>query len=202
MQICLYSGDNLQLILGVGLVKEDVFPDMQGYFVPHVHLLKGSRVGNYPQQHTAAQIHPAVVYVAQVEAGRQPALEARRRGGVGIQLANFDVLRPQGQHHGAGLGAGVADGLIDIREADAPALRAGMQEVHLAHEVCHELIHRALVDVLRGAYLLDNAPVDDDDPVGHGHGLGLVVGYVDHGDAQLGLDLLDLKAHGFAQLGV
>ena len=45
-------------------------------------------------------------------------------------------------------------------------------------------------------------PVDDDDPVGHGHGLGLVVGYVDHGDAQLGLDLLDLKAHGFAQLGV
>lgn len=64
MQICLYSGDNLQLILGVGLVKEDVFPDMQGYFVPHVHLLKGSRVGNYPQQHTAAQIYPAVVYVA------------------------------------------------------------------------------------------------------------------------------------------
>ena len=28
------------------------------------------------------------------------------------------------------------------------------------------------------------------------------MGYVDHGDAQLGLDLLDLKAHGFAQLGV
>ena len=42
----------------------------------------------------------------------------------------------------------------------------------------------------------------DDDAVGHGHGLDLVVRDVDRGRAQPLVQFLDLGAHGNAQLGI
>ena len=50
--------------------------------------------------------------------------------------------------------------------------------------------------------LLNEAVVHDDDPVGHGHSLGLVVGNIDEGGAQLFMQLGELGSHLGAQLGV
>ena len=61
---------------------------------------------------------------------------------------------------------------------------------------------RILVDFRGAAYLLDMAAVHDDDLVGQGHGLALVMGYVYAGDADALLDLADLRAHVHTQLGV
>ena len=40
------------------------------------------------------------------------------------------------------------------------------------------------------------------DPIGHGHGLGLVVGDIDHGHAEPLLQAADFGAHLVTQLGV
>ncbi|MCY1301259.1 hypothetical protein D9M70_508580 [compost metagenome] len=50
--------------------------------------------------------------------------------------------------------------------------------------------------------MLDLSAVHHHDLVGHGHGLGLVVGHVDHRPAQPLVQLLDLAAHLHAQLGI
>ena len=71
-----------------------------------------------------------------------------------------------------------------------------------ADEARHELVLRVGVDLQRGADLLDEAVLHDHDPVAHGHGLDLVVGHVDHGGLQPVVELLQLGAHGHAQLGV
>jgi hypothetical protein len=59
-----------------------------------------------------------------------------------------------------------------------------------------------VVEVLRGVDLLEDALAHDRHPVAHGHGLHLVVGDVDGGDAELVLELGDLGAHLHPQLGV
>ena len=56
------------------------------------------------------------------------------------------------------------------------------------------------VEVLGRGELLDAAVVEDRDPVGHGQRLGLVVGHVDHGDAEALVQVLDLELHVLAQL--
>ena len=59
-----------------------------------------------------------------------------------------------------------------------------------------------VVELERRADLLDDAVVHDDDAVGHGHRLDLVVGDVDGGGLQPLVVLLDLRAHLHAELGV
>ncbi|MGX1367088.1 hypothetical protein RKD19_002447 [Streptomyces canus] len=61
---------------------------------------------------------------------------------------------------------------------------------------------RVLVQVGGRAELLDAARVHHGDRVGHGHGLLLVVRDVHEGDADLGLDALELQLHLAAQLEV
>ena len=50
--------------------------------------------------------------------------------------------------------------------------------------------------------LLDLTIAEQDDLVGHAHGLGLIVGDVHHGHAELLLESPDLAAHVEAKLGV
>ena len=50
--------------------------------------------------------------------------------------------------------------------------------------------------------LLEDAALDHRDPVAHGHGLDLVVGDVEGGDAQLALQRGDLGPHLHPQLGI
>ena len=78
------------------------------------------------------------------------------------------------------------------------------QHVHRrrADEARDEEVRRHVVEVERRADLLDPAVVHDDDLVGHGHRLDLVVGDVDRGGLQPLVQVLDLGAHRDAQLGV
>ena len=78
----------------------------------------------------------------------------------------------------------------------------GVQEVGLAYEVRHELVGRVVVDLPGSAHLRHHALVHDYDVVGDAHGLGLVVGDVYGGDAELLLYAADLRAHVHPQLGV
>ena len=58
------------------------------------------------------------------------------------------------------------------------------------------------VDFVRGSFLLDVALVHDDDPRGHGHRFGLVVGDVDCRSLQLVHEADDLAPHLDPELGV
>ncbi|MGZ2505877.1 hypothetical protein ACVINI_006423 [Rhizobium beringeri] len=60
----------------------------------------------------------------------------------------------------------------------------------------------AVVEIERLADLLDAAGAHDDNLVGHGHRLDLVVGDVNDGRAKALMQLLDLATHGHPQLGV
>ena len=57
-----------------------------------------------------------------------------------------------------------------------------------------------LIDVERRADLFQPAVAKHRDPVGHRHGFGLIVRDVDHGDADLAVDALDLDLHLLAQV--
>ena len=59
-----------------------------------------------------------------------------------------------------------------------------------------------VVELERRADLLDQPVVHDDDLVGHGHGLDLVVGDIDRRGLEPLVQFLDLGAHLHAQLGV
>ncbi|TPM44090.1 hypothetical protein FJ964_19430 [Mesorhizobium sp. B2-3-2] len=75
-------------------------------------------------------------------------------------------------------------------------------EVGIAHEVGDEAVVRLVVELARRAVLRDLACIHDDDAVGDGQRVLLVVGDVGHGQLQLLLEIADLFAHAPAQLGV
>ena len=60
----------------------------------------------------------------------------------------------------------------------------------------------SVVELERRADLLDQAVVHDDDLVGHGHGLDLIVRDIDRRRLEALMQFLDLGAHLHAQLGV
>ncbi len=59
-----------------------------------------------------------------------------------------------------------------------------------------------IVEVLRRAQLLDNAPVEHRDTRSHGHGFRLVMHDIDKGGLHALVDLEDLRARLHAQLGI
>ena len=121
---------------------------------------------------------------------------ALARGGI------LHLLRTDAHDHAAGQRALVGQALPAAGQLDSAIPHFTLQELDLAHEVRDERVRRGGVDLARGADLLDHAAVDDHDAVAHRHGLCLVVRDVDDRDAVFLLDLLDLKAHALAQLGV
>ena len=92
----------------------------------------------------------------------------------------------------------------DLKIAVAPSPYRALQEIHRrrADEAGDEQVVRTVVQIERRADLLDDAVVHDDDLVGHGHRLDLVVGDIDGRGLQALVQFLDLGAHGHAQLGV
>ena len=90
----------------------------------------------------------------------------------------------------------------DILGTDGNGLSVLFDEVHFANKGCHILGCGVIVDLRRSAYLFKFALVHDHDAVGQGHGLFLIVGHEYHGDAQFGLNLLQLFAHLLADFGV
>ena len=107
-------------------------------------------------------------------------------------------------HLHAGHGSGVADvtGHVQPGTAVFQGFQLALQEIGLADEVGHELIDGMVVDFLGGADLLHHTGAHDDNPVGQSHGLALVVGDVNGGDAHFLLNPADFRPHGHAQLGV
>jgi hypothetical protein len=88
----------------------------------------------------------------------------------------------------------VAGDLDASRVAATIARDARAQEVHRADELRHEARAWRRIDLLGPAHLLDGAVVHDDDPVGHGERLLLVVRDQDRGDAKAALQRADLPA--------
>ena len=71
-----------------------------------------------------------------------------------------------------------------------------------ADEACDEDVVRVIVELTRGAYLLQDAEVQDGDAVAHGEGFRLVVGDVQRGYAHAALQVRDLGTGLHTQLRV
>src|ERR1700676_377713 len=84
---------------------------------------------------------------------------------------------------------------------DRAIVERGAQERHrrTADEGRYELVGWPVVDLVWRRHLLQLAVAHDSDEVGHGQGLGLVVGDVERGRPQPVTKALDLAAHGEAQ---
>ena len=91
-----------------------------------------------------------------------------------------------------------------FRTMSSPLRRSTSASMRLEvpRKLATKVVLRVLVEVGGRAQLLDAARVHHGDRVGHGHGLLLVVRDVDEGDADLGLDALELELHLAAQLEV
>ena len=104
-------------------------------------------------------------------------------------------LRPDGSFHLSGALTAVWKGLAaHAGKNNPPVLHFSPEKIHLSQEVRHKLVGRLVIDFIRRTALLDHTPVDQENPVAHGHGFGLVMGHIDDGDARLPLDLLDSRS--------
>ncbi len=93
---------------------------------------------------------------------------------------------------------------IDHGHAAGIALQRAAQHVHrrAAEETGHEQVGRPVVQRHRRVDLLDDAVLQHHDALAQGHRFDLVMRHVDHGGAQLAVQLRDLGTHAVAQLGI
>src|SRR6266702_6931589 len=130
--------------------------------------------------------------------------------GVGTVVSDREMIGTDAVDHRlaiGGSGRGLErqlDAVRPLESGNAIDPHMALQEVQggRADEAGNELVFRLVVELERPAHLLDDAVMHDDDLVGHGHGLDLVVGDVDGRGLQPLVQLLDLGAHRDAQLGV
>ena len=108
-----------------------------------------------------------------------------------------DVDRALGEPPMGKLEAEPAD--LDDAGVVVDAAEQALDAIGLAHEAGDEHVAGRVVEVAGRALLGDHAAVHHDDPVGDRQRLLLVVGHVDHGDAEPPLQLADLLAHAAAQ---
>ena len=127
-----------------------------------------------------------------------------RKLGLGLFGRKIDVLRTDDDVHRILLAEAFVHTVeLVADETDlAVAHHGAVEDVALADEVCDEGVDRLVVDVHRSADLLDAALVEDDDGIGKGQGLFLVMGDVDEGDAEFLVHLLELDLHVLAHLQV
>src|SRR5215470_4576356 len=119
--------------------------------------------------------------------------------GVGLEA---HALRPEGHRHRRSRPARCrrrAHPRLTPRHL-VPAEDARGKQIGVADEAGHEDGGGRLVDVARGAYLLDPAAAHHRDAIRHGQRLALIVGDVDGGDPDFALELLELELHAVAEL--
>ena len=140
-------------------------------------------------------------------------LDVHNLQGEGVRVVSrgqASVLRTEADHDLAvvfggelvdGLSRQVHGVLTDLRLAVDH--RVGVQ-VHRrgADEAGDEDVGRAIVQLGRGADLLQDTELDDGDAIAHRQGLGLIVGHVQGGDTQLALQGSDLGTGLDTELGV
>ena len=78
------------------------------------------------------------------------------------------------------------------------------QEIHRrrADKAGDKAVDWPVIEIERAPLLLDNAVAHDHDPVGHGHGLDLVMRHIDRSGAEPVMQRADFLAHLHAQRGV
>ena len=101
-------------------------------------------------------------------------------------------------------GSNVDNVVLILLDDQFSILHFAVQEIHgrLADEARHKEVAGIEIQFKRGAYLLYDAQFHNYYPVGHGHGLGLVVSNVNSRGADAAVDLLYLRTHGNALLCV
>ena len=122
-------------------------------------------------------------------AGAAAAVSARRSGRSASEALPAPA-RLAGDHEAAG------------RDEAPGAFHAAIDEGGAADEIGDEFFRRTLVEILLRPDLANPALAHDDEAVGHGQGLLLVVGHHHGGQSELALQFADLDAHLLAQLGV
>src|SRR5205823_6678074 len=130
------------------------------------------------------------------------ALHAAQRGTWGSAPGQVDLLGTKRQSGPPGGGLFYAR---HEREAQPTKPREGaswpvwddldVKQIRDADEVDHKGVSWPLIDVARGAVLLETAAIHNRDPVGHGEGLLLIVGDIDGRQAELPLELAQLHLH-------
>lgn len=123
--------------------------------------------------------------------------------GVAEAFGETEFFRADG--HGGRLADLCAVGLEHLNQATivetdlhlfiAHAFNYSAGLVALTNKVRDNQVGWALVERMGRRALLDDAAVEHGNSVAHGQGFGLVVGHVDHGEAQLLVQALDLELH-------
>src|SRR3954469_11004300 len=132
------------------------------------------------------------------------------RGGGAVVLDDVEVLGADTHRHrgvtlvGGGLESLAVDGHDAVAELHTAVGDRHLDQVHRrgADEAGDEEVGRAVVHVARRVDLLEQTVLEDGHAVAHRHGLDLVVGDVDGGDAETALQRGDLRTGGDAELGV
>src|SRR3954468_17572243 len=132
------------------------------------------------------------------------------RGGGAVVLDDVEVLGADTHGHrgvtlvGGGLESLAVDGDHAVAELHTAVGDRDLDEVHRrrADEAGDEEVRRAVVHVARGVDLLEQTVLEHGHAVAHRHGLDLVVGDVDGGDAETALERGDLRTRRHTELGV
>ncbi len=180
------------------------FPDADQLF-RHLHpgddgVLSAGQMGEYLRAKRLDDLGP--------RRDRVPGARVRRG------LARRDVLGPDAEHDSTAdmclepgterLGCPDPEVAGVDRQTAVDLDHLGIDEVHRRRtdEPRDEEACRLRIDLHGRAALLKDALVHDEDPVGHRHGLDLIVGDVDDGGTKAAMKLADLGSHRDAQLGV
>ncbi len=193
----LAAGGGLAVCAGSGLRDVSAPEEVEAVGVQREpHLVGGGRLGRVePQREVLAvgQRGRRTDVVAEIE----PVLDGRLDGATvdDERLGPGDdchrpLARPRGRRDGR------------VTQVEMAVRDGGRKPVRRTDEVGDEGVHGLLVDVVRRADLLDLAVVHHRDPVAHDHRLGLVVGDVQRGDAQVLEESTDLLLQAGLQFGV
>src|SRR6185437_10190 len=109
-----------------------------------------------------------------------------------------DALRPHGEKHAGTALGNVREAISAERETGKADLASGeraLEKIGAADETGDEARLRPVVERKGVGDLLDAALVHHHDAVRRDHGLGLVMGHVDGGDAEGLMQAPDLEAH-------
>src|SRR5690606_2579225 len=73
------------------------------------------------------------------------------------------------------------------------------EDIRLSQKVGGEMVCRLIIELRRGAELLDTSAVHQADAIRHGERFLLVMGDIEDGDAELAMNAPDFELHLFAQ---
>ena len=123
--------------------------------------------------------------------GRPGRLQGAAHGAV---LPETEALRPDADPDFPLRSAGdLQHRIFSQVQAAAPHPAGEYVDGGIAQEFCHKEVHRIVVNLLRSADLVNDTLFHDDDPVGDAHGLFLIMGHEDRGDAGFPLDASRLE---------